>query len=100
MRRTGKTTRLIDLAIQTLFTEGEIYIFSANELSKFGYPDKIRGFDKDIDKVFRFIDYDFKFNKISNAQDNFKDRFIRRLHIEHPRTNIIINKDKNYFKLK
>lgn len=63
MRRSGKTTRLIDTAIQALFERGELHLsLNDNVKSDFLDPDSRKG---------------------NKAQRDFVDRLIKRLSIEH-----------------
>mgnify|MGYP000570683064 CR=1 FL=1 len=63
MRRSGKTTRLIDQAVQTLFQKRELYLCSFhNDKSDLLDPDSAPG---------------------NHAQRNFVDRLLDRLSIEH-----------------
>lgn len=68
----GKTTRLIDAAIQELFTNGKICIPFNDQLSH----EKLRGFDAQV-----FIDVDASVDKM--AQQHFRDKLILRLSNEH-----------------
>ena len=71
MRKEGKTTRLIDDAIQTLFKEGSICVPHESEL-----PFNSRGI---ILKI--FIDEDA--HETNRAQSHFRDRLFSRLFEEH-----------------
>lgn len=71
MRRTGKTTRLIDEAIQTLFNDGIICVPKAPI-----YSEKINH-----KRVKVFIDPNH--SNMNHAQDYFRARLRRRLEIEH-----------------
>jgi hypothetical protein len=73
MRRDGKTTKLIDKAIQTLFTEGKICVPSTDNVIT------VRKIVKGT--VATFIDPDH--NENNSAQDDFLHRLKRRLSIEH-----------------
>lgn len=81
MRRDGKTTRLIDSAIQELFNKGMVYIPNGEIARRLMSRDGRRGY---TDEVFRsrikYIDPDFRHNM---AQDNFVKRFRDRLVFEH-----------------
>jgi hypothetical protein len=78
MRRSGKTTRLIDEAVQALFNEGEIIIPDGRWIN----DEHKRGFSiQQIDKINRFIDDVYSPN--GESQERFKRLLIRRLSIEH-----------------
>lgn len=95
MRRDGKTTRLIDAAIQELFKEGIVYIPRGADAVKLFSRDGRRGYGDEIyKKMMRYIDYDFidYNNKLHPAiQDNFASRFRRRLFVEHEFAKISID---------
>lgn len=81
MRRTGKTTRLVDKAIQKLFTSGLIYVPTKTE-----YFSKVEPLDrvlrtKGIDESQVFVDYDI--SKYNDAQRHFEIMLDRRLCLEH-----------------
>ena len=81
MRRSGKTTRKVDKAIQVLFTEGGIFIPSYTYLIKDNYDDYVK-----IDLAL-IIDPDWLNNH--NAQENLKFLILRRLKTEHSYNNDI-----------
>jgi len=87
MRRDGKTTRLIDAAIQELFTKGDVYIPDGAKAVRLHGKDGGRGFDELVyQRMTKFTDYDFwdDFGKVvPKFQDNFASRFKRRLYTEH-----------------
>ena len=88
MRRLGRTTRLVDNAIQTLFQEGEIFIPDSSWLESNG-----RGFTKEeIEKRNLFIDVE----GTGFSQKYFLRRLMRRLNAEHPGQAIL---DGNWIKL-
>lgn len=93
MRRDGKTTRLIDLAIQELFTKGIVYIPRGADAVKLASEDGRRGYGYDVYyAMIRYVDCDFwdKNNNFRPAvQDDFAIRFRRRLYSEHEFANII-----------
>lgn len=92
MRRNGKTTRLIDLAIQELFTKGSVYVPSGTRAVRLHGKDGGRGLDEyEYQRMVKYTDYDFwdDFGKVlPRVQDNFKERFERRLYSEHNGINI------------
>lgn len=92
MRRSGQTTRLIDQAIQYLFTNGQIYLLKKTALSKSSYflPEK--------EKL--FVDPDHKM--ANQAQYDFIYHTMKRLEYEHERSFKIhsITKDLIHLKVK
>ena len=84
MRRTGKTTLLIDEAIQELFTKGEVYIPNSQQALKLVYSkDGRRGKTSEkFSQMVKFIDHDFC-KEHHDVQDFFADRFRARLFTEH-----------------
>lgn len=81
MRKDGKTTRLIDEAIQHLFEKGEIKFLSNQDIFE-KHQDWRRGLSVgQVNDRLKFIDYDA--TKTNKAQENFIHRFARRLSIEH-----------------
>jgi len=85
MRRSGKTTRSIDLAIQKLFEFGKIYIPSKTELEE----------GKNIRKIIEYCQIDTDADK-GSAQRDFKLRLLDRIKLEH-RDQVVI--DSNWIKL-
>ena len=85
MRRTGKTTRLIDQAIQSLFANDQLYLLKKQAISKF------RNIIKDGSTL--FVDPDHRMS--NQAQQNFIYRVMKRLEFEHKGSHKIktINKD-------
>lgn len=80
MRRSGKTTKIIDAAIQQLFTEGEIWIPSKYKIRSVDvYDVKHFEFNEEY-KVKAVIDEDW--NK-GYAQEDLSERIIRRIDLEH-----------------
>jgi len=79
MRQTGKTTRLVDEAVQYLFAHGSIRILTNSEIYN---PNFMRGFKvPEVDMFLKFIDPD---NRSDNsAQRYFIDMLNRRLATEH-----------------
>ena len=75
MRRTGKTTRLIDAAVQTLFTTGFIYIPTKSQLLNKVNPLKRIMRVKNINDSQVFYDLD--------EQNHFYKCLKRRLYTEH-----------------
>lgn len=73
MRRTGKTTRLIDQAIQSLFANGQLYLLRKHALGKF------RNIIKDGSTL--FVDPDHKMSNM--AQNDFVYKVMKRLEFEH-----------------
>lgn len=92
MRASGQTTRLIDEAIQYLFTKGQIYLLKKTALSKANYflPEK--------EKL--FVDPDHKM--ANQAQNDFIYQMMKRLEFEHERSfkTISITKDVIHLKVK
>ncbi len=78
MRKSGKTTRTIDDAIQALFEKGEIRVPSHHELER---VDGLRGY-----KVTNVIDVDWY--KSSKVQNDLLQRILMRLDVE--RTSITV----------
>ncbi|MBC7845544.1 MAG: hypothetical protein H7Y10_03530 [Flavobacterium sp.] len=85
-RRTGKTTRLIDEAIQYLFEKGELYLFK-----KCGFKIASRSF---ISSQRIFIDPDHKM--ANQAQQDFIYRVMKRLEFEHKGSHKIKTMSKDY----
>lgn len=92
MRRDGKTTRLVDEAIQHLFVTGNLYIPSAGGIELEGVFEELPHTEQ------MFIDPDHKPDNM--AQTNFTQRFISRLKIEHDPKYYQIKKDKYYIHVK
>jgi len=90
MRRSGQTTRLIDEAIQYLFTKGQVYLLKKTALSKANYflPEK--------EKL--FVDPDHKM--ANQAQNDFIYLMMKRLEFEHERSFKIISITKDVIHLK
>lgn len=92
MRTSGRTTRLIDEAIQTLFNTGELHILkghSVNALSHHtrGLPDRVRA-----------NMYDFTDSLEPRAQDLFIWKILNRLKTEH--THFEIKKKEYGFEIR
>lgn len=87
MRRDGKTTRLIDAAIQELFNNGEVYVPSGIKAMRLHGKDGGRGIDDYLYfRMTKYTDYDFwEYDGSINvkAQDDFARRFKDRLNREH-----------------
>ena len=94
MRRSGKTTRLIDKAVQHLFEKGSIRILLNNEIFNEEITSKMT--DKEKADYFEFVDQDAA--KGNYAQRDFLDRFSNRLLYEHKHYVVRISKTK--FELK
>ena len=73
MRQTGKTTRLTDQAIQSLFANDQLYLLKKQAISKF------RTIIKDGSTL--FVDPDHRMN--NQAQYDFIYRVMKRLEVEH-----------------
>ena len=86
MRCSGQTTRLIDEAIQYLFTNGKIYLLKKTALNKANYflPEK--------EKL--FVDPDHRMS--NQAQQNFIYRVMKRLESEHYGSHKIKTISKDY----
>lgn len=79
MRQTGKTTRLVDAAVQYLFKHGSIRILTNSEIFNRNF---MRGFKPEqVDMFLTFIDPDTKPD--NRAQQYFIEAFDRRLATEH-----------------
>lgn len=79
MRQSGKTTRLVDYAIQYLFKYGSIRILTNSEIYN---PNFMRGFrPEQVDMFLRFIDPDS--TPDNKAQHYFIETLNRRLATEH-----------------
>jgi len=73
MRRSGQTTRLIDDAVQELFTKGELFLLRKNAISKSSSI---------VTKTATvFVDPDHRMG--NQAQNDFVYRAMRRLEFEH-----------------
>lgn len=97
MRKTGKTTLLIDAAIQELFTKGEVYIPNAQEAVKLRSKDGRRGMTEEkFQQRTKFIESDFS-KEFPGSQDYFVERFRQRLFSEHS-VRYFIDK-RTYYKL-
>lgn len=78
MRRTGKTTRKIDEAIQELFKHGRIIVPNPQEADSNLFNNMVSVKYSDVPV---FIDEDHQ--KGNMAQEYFKDKLLSRLHAEH-----------------
>jgi hypothetical protein len=79
MRHTGKTTRLVDAAVQYLFEHGSIRILINSEIYN---PNFMRGFrPEQVDAFLIFIDPDSRPD--NKAQHHFIEMLNRRLATEH-----------------
>lgn len=87
MRRSGKTTRAIDTAVQKLFELGKIYVPTLNILNSS---------EKDIQKICDFVQLDPNI-EIGHAQRFFRDTLLWRLHTEHKGQ---VTLEGNWIKLK
>ena len=87
MRQDGKTTRLIDAAIQELFTKGSVYIPDGARAVRLHGKDGGRGYDELMyHRMTKYTDYDFwddNGKALPKVQDDFARRFKRRLNSEH-----------------
>lgn len=91
MRRSGKTTRLIDTAIQLLFLKGEIKV-------PFVIPDKNPGFEVvEIDNIPYLFDPDCSVNFLG-VQRDFALRLVRRINLEHSHQ-VIIDKQSEFLRI-
>ena len=79
MRRSGKTTRAVDDAIQRLFTIGEIWILKSEYLEKY-QENLLLNYNTLELKQKVVYDYDWKGN---NMQRIFYDKIKKRLDNEH-----------------
>lgn len=86
MRRSGKTTRAIDLAIQELFKFGKIYIPFKTELED----------GKKVSRIIEYCQIDPDADK-GSAQRDFKQRLFERIKNEH-KNQIVL--EGNWIKLK
>ena len=81
-RRIGKTTRLIDEAVQELFNNGVVWIPTSKEAELLLGEDGKRGINDLVwSNKIKFIDPDHKSG--NKVQDNFRERFKKRLYSEH-----------------
>ncbi len=79
MRQSGKTTRLVDAAVQYLFEHGSIRILTNSEIFN---PNFMRGSrPEQVDVFLKFIDPDTRPD--NKAQYYFIDMLNRRLATEH-----------------
>lgn len=78
MRRDGKTTRLIDAAVQALFADGEIYILTNKGVDAVDDGGRIRGLPEATPF---FVDPDYSQGNM--AQRDFYNRLVSRLSNEH-----------------
>lgn len=79
MRQSGKTTRLVDKAVQYLFTYGYIRVLMNHEIHNENF---MRGFKPEqIDMFLKFIDSDS--TPDNKAQHYFIETLNRRLATEH-----------------
>ena len=82
MRATGHTTRLIDKAVQMLFTLGEIWVFNQGTLDHMG--EALIGMSpRQMEIVWQLRDIDSSPGNL--AQHNFIEGLVRRLRVEHDR---------------
>ena len=88
--RTGKTTRLIDSAIQYLFKNKQLYLFRKQGISK---AKRIIPPGENL-----FIDPDHSSSNM--AQQDFVYRFLRRLEIEHRNSCKIDMQNRDYIHIK
>jgi hypothetical protein len=79
MRRSGKTTRLVDEAVQYLFRRGVIEFIPPGEVLDLNYV--IGRLEIDKQMLLKFVDTDAY--ETPNAQDFFINQFCKRLSIEH-----------------
>ena len=86
MRRSGKTTRMIDEAVQYLFEKGELYLFK-----KCGFKNAVRTLTNH-QKL--FVDPDHKMS--NQAQQDFIYRVMKRLEVEHNGSHKIKTMSKDY----
>jgi len=85
MRRSGKTTRMIDAAIQELFTTGTVYVPSGAEAKTLRKEHGYRGYtNMEYMSMTKFIDMED--GDGVKVQDYFSDKFRKRLYSEHNRT--------------
>lgn len=98
MRKSGKTTRTIDSAIQHLFEFGKIYIPTDNLFMEHeGFEKVFRGTGAKESDVF----YDIDWRPNNSAQKHFITRLSIRLSNEHPnQVDRIINKHFSVYKAK
>lgn len=94
MRRSGKTTRLVDEAVQYLFKEGSIRIPSNNEIFDKFYQKGLN--NQQMVEFWKFVDVDAR--KDNRAQDDFLHKLRDRLLNEHKDRVVMIG--RNQFKVK
>lgn len=80
MRKNGTTTRLIDAAVQHLFTKGSLKLLSQDDLNHLSREER-RHPTKELEVSLKFVDPAAK--KGNNAQEEFIQRFMMRLAMEH-----------------
>lgn len=91
MRRSGKTTRLIDKSIQYLFEKGQLYLFKKHAIRK--------THSEIPDEEIVFIDPDHRSDNL--AQNDFVKRVLKRIDSEHSGSvNIKSNQDYIHIKIK
>lgn len=81
MRQSGKTTRTIDEAIQTLFTEGKIWIPTKSGIKNFYNSKRILKVEE-REKLIKIMIIDPDWEE-GLSQDNLTRRIARRINIEH-----------------
>lgn len=79
MRRTGKTTRLVDICVQKLFETGEVHI-----------PKTLPESTNDN----MVIDTDAATGSFTCAQHHLRTRFLRRMLNEHPHVKLNFKSEK------
>lgn len=92
MRRSGKTTRTIDEAIQILFTKGAIKIPNSQEIDRLP-PGRTSAYLKENNWI---LDPDWT---TGSAQEDLYRRIFNRLEIEHP-NRYTVDRHKREFKIK
>lgn len=91
-RMTGKTTKLVNEAIEFLFENKFVYIADSDFIEK-----NFVGLNRQHrESAMKFIDPDYKTSK--NSQKDFKERFIKRLSFEH--AGMFTTNDNRLFKIK
>lgn len=96
MRRTGRTTRVIDVAIQKLFENGCIVIPSRDNLTE-GRNLYVKG---KSEKIIQDLVIDPDYNEGSSVQIVLFEKILRRLEVEHDRRLFTIDRGNGRISVK
>lgn len=80
MRRSGKTTRLVDKAVQLLFEDGNVFIPQAGFLER---RDNLGGYTKEQIEKMRWMVDDYEGKQSNKMQSRLRQILIKRLQSEH-----------------